>query len=990
MEEKGINVLSLFNGMGCAWLALDRLGVKVNKRYSSEIDKYANIVNDYNYPDTIQLGSVVDVDVSKLEKIDLIVGGSPCFIKGTLVITKDEIKNIEDVKVGDYVLTHTNTFQKVLKVGGKKSQEILSVLCQGIVKIGTTKEHPFYIREMSRVWDRSKRTSFRKFSEPTWKKAEDLKHGDFVGLNILNTSENKLNITKEDAYIIGRYIADGHTRKDTRLTENRPNDRYWQLILSIGDSKVEAFKSKIKENHFSCHSHSKSVKRVIFSSKRLVKIVESNCGSGAVNKYLSMDLLNLPKEILSHLIDGYLDGDGCCKNGKTTLTSISSKLITTISIAIAKVYGVGFNYSFVKTPDTCIIEGRTVNQKDYHILGFQKEITKGVRFKIINGKVWLPFKSSIVEDNKQDVFNLEVDIDNSYTANGIIVHNCQSFSFAGKRAGMTTTDNEEILSLDHYLRLKAEGFEFEGQSYLFWEYMRILTEIRKVNPDVKFLLENVEMGEKWEKVLSRAIGVNGIHINSALVSAQNRKRVYWIGQNRERLFYFDNLCYVCRKKDNEQKRQFRILGKAQREGEEKVLGKTQKRHSNMRNVPKRLSQNRKKGDHQNLFNRMPISIEETNRQESGQSEKKNNPLKIHQQEQGEVVTISERLQEDTKRERSVEEIRNNRIKEENQINISQNIQGTWSKEENEIRRNSHIAKYGEKVCCVQCGIGLDSGSYTSVITRGNKHSNEPTNTLSEMQFNEARQNNGRVFDIFKVGVVDACLFGERIIDPHQPKDRGILLKDILETNVDEKYFLSDKMMQYFNNRATNFNNGKINIRKEEGKSTTLTASMASCDISDNFIKIDKKGEIKNNQDKASCFTAGGNSGGNHSDMDLIVVHNTMPRSSKTNKGGTGPNKDNLVMQLNEKQKANHKNEDEKANAFLSTSFKGSQANGMTLVGQARIRRLTPTEAARLQTVPDNYFKDKDGNNLVSETQQYKMLGNGFTIEVIAHLLAYFK
>jgi len=80
MEEKGINVLSLFNGMGCAWLALDRLGVKVNKRYSSEIDKYANIVNDYNYPDTIQLGSVVDVDVSKLEKIDLIVGGSPFFL----------------------------------------------------------------------------------------------------------------------------------------------------------------------------------------------------------------------------------------------------------------------------------------------------------------------------------------------------------------------------------------------------------------------------------------------------------------------------------------------------------------------------------------------------------------------------------------------------------------------------------------------------------------------------------------------------------------------------------------------------------------------------------------------------------------------------------------------------------------------------------------------------------------------------------------------
>ena len=71
---------------------------------------------------------------------------------------------------------------------------------------------------------------------------------------------------------------------------------------------------------------------------------------------------------------------------------------------------------------------------------------------------------------------------------------CQSFSFAGKRKGMATKCEQEILTLEHYLELKNQGFEFEGQSYLFWEYMRILTEIRAINPNVKFLLENVEMG----------------------------------------------------------------------------------------------------------------------------------------------------------------------------------------------------------------------------------------------------------------------------------------------------------------------------------------------------------------------------------------------------------------------------------------------------------------------------------------------------------------
>ena len=57
--------------------------------------------------------------------------------------------------------------------------------------------------------------------------------------------------------------------------------------------------------------------------------------------------------------------------------------------------------------------------------------------------------------------------------------------------------------------------------------MRILTDIRMYNPDVLFLLENVEMGKKWERVLSEAIGIFGVHINSALVSAQNRARIYW-------------------------------------------------------------------------------------------------------------------------------------------------------------------------------------------------------------------------------------------------------------------------------------------------------------------------------------------------------------------------------------------------------------------------------------------------------------------------------
>lgn len=127
---------------------------------------------------------------------------------------------------------------------------------------------------------------------------------------------------------------------------------------------------------------------------------------------------------------------------------------------------------------------------------------------------------------------------------------CQSFSFAGKRKGMATKCDVEILTLDHYLELKSQNFEFEGQSYLFWEYMRILHELQEINPDIKFLLENVVMGEKWQNILTKAIGINPIKINSALVSAQNRNRLYWTNIGSEPVGFFGDLeCGIPQPKD---------------------------------------------------------------------------------------------------------------------------------------------------------------------------------------------------------------------------------------------------------------------------------------------------------------------------------------------------------------------------------------------------------------------------------------------------------
>lgn len=67
----------------------------------------------------------------------------------------------------------------------------------------------------------------------------------------------------------------------------------------------------------------------------------------------------------------------------------------------------------------------------------------------------------------------------------------------------------------------------DPRSALFFEFVRILNEIKLVNPDVYFMLENVKMKNEWIEIINKNLGVKGIHINSKLVSAQHRERVYW-------------------------------------------------------------------------------------------------------------------------------------------------------------------------------------------------------------------------------------------------------------------------------------------------------------------------------------------------------------------------------------------------------------------------------------------------------------------------------
>jgi DNA-cytosine methyltransferase len=92
-----MKILSLFDGISCARVALERAGIPVEAYYASEVDKYAMQISGKNYPDIVQVGSVVGLDTAQFTDIDLLIGGSPC---QDLSIAKKDRKGLDGSRSG--------------------------------------------------------------------------------------------------------------------------------------------------------------------------------------------------------------------------------------------------------------------------------------------------------------------------------------------------------------------------------------------------------------------------------------------------------------------------------------------------------------------------------------------------------------------------------------------------------------------------------------------------------------------------------------------------------------------------------------------------------------------------------------------------------------------------------------------------------------------------------------------------------------------------
>lgn len=174
-------------------------------------------------------------DISRIKSLpyaDLWTVSFPCFEKGTLVFTKNGYKRIEDIKEGEYVLTHNRRYQKVISTMNKYAKNTYIIKNNLSDPIRCTENHPFYARKKENGI----------LQNPQWIPAKELKEGDFIGCPVdidglkgeyESVSEKDIvKLSKEDAYMKSFHLMQashcGYKTVDAAMNVNQ-EDRYYQI-----------------------------------------------------------------------------------------------------------------------------------------------------------------------------------------------------------------------------------------------------------------------------------------------------------------------------------------------------------------------------------------------------------------------------------------------------------------------------------------------------------------------------------------------------------------------------------------------------------------------------------------------------------------------------------------------------------------------------------------------------------------------------------------
>ena len=508
-------------------LAFNYINKNVEHYRAIEFDKYAIQTLNEIHGTNFQTQDITKVSANELGIVDtenityVLTYSFPCFTGDSMVLTSNGYKRIDEIQIGDYVLTHKNKYQKVLNFYNNGIKSIYQIKGMAIDEIKTTKNHKFLVRTRYRKWDNSKRTYLRLFEQPKWKEVEDISKNDYLGISINQNSiipiwnginfewqdgrktrhKNELNKYMDNKnfwWIVGRYIGDGWLRNQGGI------------IICCNKNETDEIERKLQNLFNYSISQERTVNKIHIPLKELGYFCQQ-FGKGAKNKRLTNTIIDLPIDLLESFINGYESADGCICKEKHRISSISRELIYGIGQCIAKVYKTPYKIYSYNRGSRCYIEGRECNINKVYEIVYKKEKRKQDKAFYENGYIWYPI-SSIEYIGEENVYDIEIENDHSFTVQNTIVHNCTDLSLAGKRAGMDRQSGT--------------------RSGLLWEVERLLLECKE-KPQI-LIMENVPQvlsakgWREWQLFLE-SLGYSNY---AEILNAAN----FGIPQHRERCF----------------------------------------------------------------------------------------------------------------------------------------------------------------------------------------------------------------------------------------------------------------------------------------------------------------------------------------------------------------------------------------------------------------------------------------------------------------------
>lgn len=223
------------------------------------------------------------------------------------------------------------------------------------------------------------------------------------------------------------------------------------------------------------------------------------------------------------------------------------------------------------------------------------------------------------------------------------------------------------------------------------------------------------------------------------------------------------------------------------------------------------------------------------------------------------------------------------------------------------------------------------------------------------------------------------LFGEIHSDIPQPEDKGIFLRDILEKEVDAKYYVTPKCQEYIT-KEFRLKKGYTQIDSED-KALPLMAK-GYTNWTGDYVCVAMRGRDDGRQHlepqltgKTNCLTS--------VQKDNLIVEDVRVKGVSYTDRGIRPHRGDY-RKSGVSEYGTILYTDQKSDTHIASHVGMIVEEDSPLTGIAGIRRLTPTECARLQTIPSWYKWE------CSDTQQYRMLGNGWTVDVIVHILSFMK